>query len=365
MKIFSEMQKRFENILETDTFKYNLVTYCITTVHIVLVILFCFLRIVPMIFFNIGSVCTYVYCIVIIKKNEPPIKVFYITYLEIIAHSLAATICIGWRFGFAQYIIGLVPFGYYMCYTLIKGKWKYITSTLLGFCAFFCFIGCHMISSYAGSIYQLEVSGTTELMVYIFNSICNFGFLLLVSLVFIMDMQIVTNKLSSQNAILDKLASIDPLTGLYNRRSMQVFLNHALESGDSFCLVMCDIDNFKRVNDTYGHDSGDIVLKDISLIIQQQVKEHGYVCRWGGEEILILSNAPLDYTCQIAENIRRGVENHIFSLQGKIVHCTLTLGIASYKAGNTVEDTIMHADNRLYYGKKNGKNRVVSPYDTP
>ncbi len=365
MKITPDTRRYFEKMVETDTLKYSLITYCILTVHVILFVLFLFLHVMPLVLFNIGSVCIYLYCTRILKSGESPIRVFYITYLEIIAYSFVAAICVGWRFGFSQYIIGLIPFGYYMCYTLIEGNRKYFIATALGFFAFFCFIGCRMLSLYTGAIYEMDLPPVGELMIYIFNSICNFTFLLMVSLIFIMEMQAATTKLSSQNTILDKLASIDPLTGLYNRRSMQVFLNHALESGENFCLVMCDIDNFKRVNDTYGHDSGDVVLKEISKIIQQQVKDHGYVCRWGGEEILILSNAPLDYTCQMAETIRRSVESFLFYFNETIVHCTLTLGTASHRDGETVEDTIMHADSRLYYGKQNGKNRVVSPYDTP
>ncbi|MCM1155695.1 MAG: GGDEF domain-containing protein [Roseburia sp.] len=359
------MAALFKRYISAESFRYKLIIYAITSVHVVLVLLFSLLRIWPMILFNIGSVATYLYCVHIIKSRGSMIKVFYVTYVEIIVHSFVATICIGWRFGFPQYIIGLIPFGYYMCYTLMNDSRKYFIATVLSIAAFFAFIGCRSISMYAGSIYELEVSAGAELAIYIFNTICNFGFLLLVTFVFVMEMHEATSKLRSQNAILDKLASIDPLTGLYNRRSMQVFLNHALEAEEDFCLVMCDIDNFKKVNDTYGHDFGDVVLKDIAKIVQQQVKDHGHVCRWGGEEILILSNDRLDHTCDIAESIRRNVEHHLFCFQDKFIHCSLTLGIAAHRIGNTVEDTITHADSRLYYGKQHGKNRVVSSYDTP
>lgn len=372
------MKNIFENILQkekiidffkrhitAESFRYKLIIYSITMVHVFLVMLFLLLHVWPLVVFNIGSVAIYLYCAHTIRIRGSLINVFYATYAEIIVHSFVATICIGWRFGFPQYIIGLIPFGYYMCYTLIRGIRKYFIATILSAAAFFSFIGCRTISMFAGSIYELDVSPAAELFIYIFNTICNFGFLLLVTFVFVMEMHEATNKLSSQNAILDKLASIDPLTGLYNRRSMQVFLNHALESEEAFCLVMCDIDNFKKVNDTYGHDFGDVVLKEIAKIVQQQVKDHGHVCRWGGEEILILSNDRIDHTCDIAENIRRNVENNIFHFQDKFIHCSLTLGVASHRMGNTVEDTIMHADSRLYYGKQHGKNRVVSPYDTP
>lgn len=363
---FDTIKNLLERSLQVEKFKYKLIIYTITAVHIFLVVLFSFLRVYPLIIFNIGSVITYVRCINIIKYGyeKELIRTFYITYVEIIIHSFVAAICIGWRFGFAQYTIGLIPFGYYMCVTLIdEPKKKYLVPTLLGLAALFSFIGCRMISMFTGALFPLNVSPVAELLIYIFNSICNFGFLFLVTLIFIMDMQAATNLLRNQNVALDNMASIDPLTGLYNRRSMQDFFDTALKAEENFCLIMCDIDNFKKVNDTYGHDFGDVVLKEISQIIRNQVNSHGNVCRWGGEEILIMTKVPLDHTCKIAENIRAEVETHSFRLHETAIHCSLTLGVATHRLGNGVEDTITHADKRLYYGKKNGKNRVVSPYD--
>ena len=364
---YDNIKQFFASAIQTEKFKYKLIIYAITMVHITLVCIFTALRVWPLVVFNIGSVITYLRCVYIIKYGyeKELIKTFYITYLEIILHSFVAAVFVGWRFGFTQYIVGLIPFGYYMCVTLIQDKKKYIIPTILGFSALFAFIFCRMISLFLGSIYQLDVSTGVELAIYIYNTLCNFGFLFLVTFVFIMDMQAAANILRTQNIALDNMASIDPLTGLHNRRRMQDFFDEAIEKEEDFSLIMCDIDNFKKVNDTYGHDFGDVVLKEISQIIGQQVNENGHVCRWGGEEILILCNVKLNKTCEIAENIRSQVENHVFSLHETSIHCSLTLGIATHRPGNTVEDTITHADRRLYYGKHNGKNRVVSPFDAP
>lgn len=364
---YDNIKQFFVSAIQTDKFKYKLIVYAITMVHITLVCIFTALRVWPLVVFNIGSVITYLRCVYIIKYGyeKELIKIFYITYLEIILHSFVAVIFVGWQFGFAQYIIGLIPFGYYMCVTLIQDRKKYYIPTILGLIALFSYIFCRIIYLFIGFVYQLNISVGVELAIYIFNTLCNFGFLFLVTFVFIMDMQAAANILRTQNVALDNMASIDPLTGLHNRRSMQDFFDEAIEKEEDFSLIMCDIDNFKKVNDTYGHDFGDVVLKEISHIIGQQVNENGHVCRWGGEEILILCNVKLNKTCEIAENIRSQVENHVFSLHETSIHCSLTLGIATHRPGNTVEDTIAHADRRLYYGKHNGKNRVVSPFDAP
>lgn len=362
MNVLQQIKHIIHLSITSEKFKFSLIIHCIALVHFLLIILFTVLHIEPMILFNIGSVILYSICIAIVRRNGNLFAIFCAIYLEITIHSFLATICIGWRFGFPQYIIALVPFSYYMCYTLINDHQKYLLSSLLAAVAFASFIGCRTISLYTDALYQIAVSQGEELSIYILNSTCNFCFLLLVTFIYMMEMQSSTNKLRSQNAILEKMAGTDPLTGLYNRRSMHVFLEHAVETEtDSvFCLSMCDIDDFKKVNDTYGHEFGDVVLKRISQIIQQQVAEHGYVCRWGGEEILILTHNDLEDSCKIAENIRRNIENEMFHYQEKSIRCTLTVGTSMHKAGNTVEDTIMQADYRLYHGKRNGKNRVVS-----
>lgn len=352
--------------VSTERFKYKLIIYSITMVHVVLFVLFNLLHIWPMVIFNVGSVAVYIKCIDIIKRGYESeiMKVFYMTYWEIIIHSFVATICVGWTFGFPQYIIGLIPFGYYMCATLLEGRRRYVIATALGLIAALSFIACRSLSLFAGAIFQIELPVAVELLIYIFNSVCNFVFLFMVTVIFVWDMQRITAQLRNQNVALDNMASVDPLTGLYNRRSMQDFLERALKSEEDFGLIMCDIDNFKRVNDTYGHDFGDVVLKEIAHIAKEKVSDRGYVCRWGGEEILIMSTDRLDHICETAENIRQEVEKHVFRCRGKELHCSLTLGVAGHRVGNAVEDTIKHADSRLYYGKQNGKNRVVTPYNS-
>ena len=267
--------------VSSERFKYKLIIYSISMVHIVLLVLFNFLHIWPMVVFNVGSVAVYVKCISIIKRGyeREIIDVFYLTYWEIIIHSFVATICVGWRFGFPQYIIGLIPFGYYMCATLLEGRRRYIIATALGMIAALSFVACRSLSLFAGSIFSLELPPIAEQLIYIFNSVCNFVFLFMVTVIFVWDMQRIAVQLRSQNVALDNMTSVDPLTGLYNRRSMQDFFDEALKAEKEFGLIMCDIDNFKRVNDTYGHDFGDVVLKEIAHIAQQRVSDNGYVGR--------------------------------------------------------------------------------------
>lgn len=343
----------------TDKQKFNVIIYSVAFVHLFLSIIFGCFRVLPLFIFNVASVLIYLVCPYLIRR-EYFWPVYCITYLEIILHSFVTTIFIGWQFGFAQYIIALIPVGFYICYTMNTGRRKMGIATGSAFFATVSFLSCKILSFFTTPVYEQQMHAW-ELKLYIFNSICTFIFLIVFSLIFISEIRISNAHLRHQNEILEKLASTDPLTGLYNRRSMDVFLAQALKSDSGFSVIMCDIDNFKGINDTYGHDFGDIVLKEIAHITTQQVNSNGYVCRWGGEEILILVGSSAKETAgRIAENIRRNVANHVFELNNKWIHCTLTLGIAAYKDGDTIEETITNADYNLYQGKRSGKNKVVA-----
>lgn len=343
----------------TEKQKFSGIIYSVALVHFSLLLIFGYFKVYPLFIFNIISVLIYLSSTLLIRK-EKYIQVYWITYLEIIIHSYVTAFIIGWHFGFAQYIIGLIPVGYYTCYTMTTNRRKMVIASCSSLVATAAYLSCKLLSYYTAPAYQSNML-SWELAMYLFNSVCTFLFVIVFSLLFIYDMNLSRIRLVHQNEILEKLASIDPLTGLYNRRSMDVFLQQALKSDSGFCLIMCDIDDFKKVNDTYGHDSGDIVLKEVSQIVIQQIKSHGYVCRWGGEEILILVNTPAkEFTKNIAENIRRNVANHLFETGNHWIHCTLTLGVSVYREGDTIEETITTADYNLYQGKRNGKNTVVA-----
>lgn len=344
----------------TNRLKFHILIGSIASVHVFLLAIFCAFHITPLFIFNIFSVLTYILCFWLMwGEREHYLTIYYITYIEVILHSFAATICLGWKFGFAQYIIAIIPVGYYICYTLDIERRKFTIATLSGVFSALAFLACKFISFFREPLIALN-NVALELSLYVFNSLCAFVFLIVFSLVFVYEIKLSSSQLKHQNAILDKLASTDPLTGLYNRRSMDIFLAQAAETKSSFALIMCDIDNFKSVNDTYGHDFGDVVLKGIAGITAEQVKGHGYVCRWGGEEILILiNNASEESSFRIAENIRRNVANRVFELNEKWIRCSLTLGIALHDGKESVEETITRADYNLYCGKRNGKNAVV------
>lgn len=170
--------------------------------------------------------------------------------------------------------------------------------------------------------------------------------------------------LSNRNASLDEEASIDPLTGLVNRRTMELSLDKALEdakkSGALFSLVMGDIDFFKRINDTYGHDCGDVSLVAVADILKTCVRDGDVVCRWGGEEFLLLVKGNRSVASNVAERIRARIENNVVEYGEHKITFTMTLGVSTYAPGYSLESLVTQADENLYYGKEHGRNQVVS-----
>lgn len=159
---------------------------------------------------------------------------------------------------------------------------------------------------------------------------------------------------------LNRAAFRDELTGLYNRRFIVEKLAKDLkEEGRDDALVMVDVDNFKRINDSYGHSVGDMVLVCIANIMESICRRHKVV-RWGGEEfLLILMAVTKQEVLETCEEIRKEIAEFPFMFGDTNFTCTVTLGIALYDKSKDFDDNTNCADKALYYGKTSGKNRAV------
>ena len=160
---------------------------------------------------------------------------------------------------------------------------------------------------------------------------------------------------------LRRLIERDVLTGLFNRRSAEKRIDEIEDSGVRYCVAIGDIDHFKKFNDTFGHECGDVVLREVAHLLNEGMnKREGFVARWGGEEFLILINDGVDTAIEVAERIRAAIEAYEFNYEGKVLHVTITLGVSGYYSSAKVKTLIEIADKRLYKGKESGRNRVVS-----
>ncbi len=164
----------------------------------------------------------------------------------------------------------------------------------------------------------------------------------------------------------EELTIMDELTELFNFRYFRNKLSDELRRADRyrqrFSILMMDLDHFKKINDVYGHQTGNIVLRELSGIIKQCVRDVDIVARYGGEEFVVILPQTGDNDAMIiAERIRSTVQNSFFSnAQGqRDIQMTISIGVASYPDGvKTLEQLIEKADKALYEAKSNGRNRV-------
>ncbi|MCR4956873.1 MAG: GGDEF domain-containing protein [Lachnospiraceae bacterium] len=164
---------------------------------------------------------------------------------------------------------------------------------------------------------------------------------------------------------LEKYAYRDSLTNLLTRKTMNGYLEIAYKMAQSygkpFCLLMLDIDDFKAVNDTYGHECGDVVLKAVSGMVLSCIEEDDQAFRWGGEEILAIVHGSKEKATEMAELIRTRVSQQEFVFcSGEKAAVTVTIGVIAYDPKYDVEKLMEKVDKRLYEGKRSGKNQVVS-----
>lgn len=168
------------------------------------------------------------------------------------------------------------------------------------------------------------------------------------------------------NEQLRHMSQTDALTGLDNRRHLNERIDemfaHAKRLDEPFSIVMCDLDKFKSVNDTYGHQAGDEVLKQLASLLREEAREIDRVGRYGGEEfMLLLPGAQLDDAVSFAERVRKRIEGHTFTFPGGTITRTSSFGVAGWPHPKVREcdDLVRKADDALYVAKETGRNKVV------
>ena len=155
------------------------------------------------------------------------------------------------------------------------------------------------------------------------------------------------------------MSTTDPLTGVQNRNQLNTFMQKALGRLQPLSVIMADIDFFKRINDTYGHDAGDKVLKQFAGIVRKAVRPSDQVFRYGGEEFMVVCNASPMEAFEIAGRVRAKVEKTPVAINDSlVVSITASFGVARHRNGDTPDTIIKRADEALYRAKESGRNRV-------
>jgi len=161
------------------------------------------------------------------------------------------------------------------------------------------------------------------------------------------------------------LALTDPLTDIHNRRYLELYMEKAIpicqRNDDPMTLIIFDIDHFKSINDSYGHNAGDMVLKKVAEVVKRMIRHSDVFIRTGGEEfIILLPSCPLQQGIKLAERIRKEIESTSFTYKETRIWVTVSMGITEYIRGQDLHQFIERADQALYRAKNSGRNRVVA-----
>ena len=167
--------------------------------------------------------------------------------------------------------------------------------------------------------------------------------------------------LNNLQIALRRLIERDVLTGLFNRRSAEKRIDDIEASGVKYCVAIGDIDHFKEFNDTFGHECGDVVLREVALLLNEGMNSReGFVARWGGEEfLLVFSNAGIDEAFDALMLIRQALHDKEVEYDGQIHKVTMTFGVAEKTEDIPINHLIRNADDKLYEGKQGGRDRVI------
>lgn len=376
MKSIKQLNQTIQSILTgekqiSERGKYRFICMALAFIHFLLTARFYFLEYTILFLYNILAIALYLVLGLYFSEQKKYAWLYYDCYTEITFFAAFATLLAGWNWGFMIYLVAFTPVSFYLAYSSplfghnIKKPLFFVLVTMLVFAV------TRILSVHFKPIYT-ELDFDINLTVgYLANAIVAFLGLMLFSVLFTIEIRQNEIRLEEQYRLLETISSKDPLTGLINRRSMDHSLLEAVEqskkSGLIFSVILGDIDDFKRVNDTYGHNVGDKVLVQVADMITKNCAEDCRICRWGGEEILIFVPENEIITKGIAEKIRQSIEKIRVETETDTVGVTMTFGMTEYSPGLPLNKLVSIADNRLYYGKEHGKNQVVSklPDDAP
>lgn len=260
----------------------------------------------------------------------------------------------GWDVGVQHFIIVLLILSFFSAYAQYRLKICYA----LFLCVFriFLYFLCHTRAS---------VVALDEALIYtlqIVNTITIFWCISVIAYVFSKDSQALEGKLVAYNEQLVSQANTDALTGLHNRRSAKEYMSEIVKSKrhDAISIAIGDIDFFKKVNDNYGHDIGDVVLVQISQAMKTTLGSRAFIARWGGEEfLLVFPSCNGDDAFILLDKLRNNIKAMQFYAGERNFSVSMTFGLAEHAFHSDIETSLKEADEKLYMGKENGRDQVV------
>lgn len=270
------------------------------------------------------------------------------------------TLFLGVESGFNMILLSMIPTVFFIEYLLRNSSMiSYVTSGVI------CITNIVLISLNDRFAVKDAMNIVWKDIVQSFNWCIAIFLTVFSATIFMAEVFNISNGLEKQNRKLNVLANYDPLTELLLRRPMYEKIEECVQTkklyGKEYAICIGDIDFFKKFNDKYGHECGDVVLKNVSRVIANDIGSNGHVCRWGGEEIMILLPDTTAYNAsKMIERVRKDIEGRTINYKNTEVRVTMTFGVSSSEKYIMSKEVIEAADKALYEGKESGRNRVCS-----
>lgn len=327
-------------------------------VHAVLLMIFWAAGIIPLVMFNVLSVVVYIFCFILCRFGH--IMPAYVSIiLEVTIYTVVSTYFVGLRCGTFFFLFSIVPIIIYFGSNLFKGRnrWGIVLMLFLNFTTFIVLSFRFMNEE---PVYV--VSDLFVMVLVVFSAFAMVFAVIFYYMIYIYTSEKLVISLEKMNEKLSVDAHEDALTSLLNRRGFLPIVEALMKGKNkgNFCVAFCDLDDFKRVNDSYGHEAGDEVLKHATMIIKDELPGCD-ICRWGGEEfVILLKDCDILTAKGKVERLRKTVESNPTEFFNKQIFVTMTIGLEAYKdTYKEPEAVIKKADERMYYGKQHGKNILV------
>lgn len=342
-----------KNILTQNVHKTYFRILLLTLIsHILFTATFGFLHILPMMAYNIFSVAFYCVMGVLLHKKYYSFVVTSI-HLEIALFVSVTTMYVGWEPGYSFYLIALCSLVYFCPYANIHIPYFFSFAEVL------LFVLLKAYSYYHKPIIPITPDFAVT-VIYTYNALACFAVIIFAAFISNLSSLFAQRELLERNHNLQNLLNHDDLTRLYTRAYLKEKFQESLRQSKSAFLIMADIDDFKYINDTYGHPCGDYVLFTLSTIMKTVCPPDADISRWGGEEFVI---AIYGNTKEIVKDhisrLKDTISAYNFEFEGNKFHITVTFGISSTEEYSNFEKLICLADERMYHGKKSGKNMVI------
>jgi len=305
--------------------------------------------------YNIVSIAVYAVAFLINRRGYHD-EALAMGVAEAIVHSYLATLYLSWHSAFHLYMLLIIPLMF------LSPKRYPVPKPLIAFAVWGVYSGLQAHFGQTAPLIALNVN-TVQIMNY-----ANTG-LLMTALAFIgyyysKAASKAESDLRAANERLEWLAKTDPLTKLSNRRNIMEILQGQLAlfegTGTRFSVAICDIDGFKSLNDTFGHECGDQILASLALKMTDALRKRDYLARWGGEEfLLVLPDTDVEEAYVVAERVREHIDT-VFHYGEHEMSLTLTIGVSMFAKGMDIAQCVNRADKALYEGKRLGKNCVCA-----